>query len=77
LGRANFATALAGGQVPSVKVDVSRFNSKGTVAVANELLGTSPSATMVAAIEKGVRGKEATPSIITTLIISSPDFQRR
>jgi uncharacterized protein (DUF1800 family) len=77
LGRANFATALAGGQVPNVKVDMSRFNSKGTVAVANELLGTSPSATMVAAIEKGIRGNEATPSIITTLIISSPDFQRR
>jgi uncharacterized protein (DUF1800 family) len=77
LGRANFATALAAGQVPSVKVDMSRFNSKGTVAVASELLGTAPSANMVAAIDKGVRGKDSTPSIITTLVISSPDFQRR
>jgi uncharacterized protein (DUF1800 family) len=77
LGRANFATAVAAGQVPSVKVDMNRFNSKGTVAIASELLGTSPSSTMVAAIEKGVHGKEATPSIITTLIISSPDFQRK
>jgi uncharacterized protein (DUF1800 family) len=77
LGRANFATALAASQVPSVKVDVSRFNSKPTAFVATELLGTSPSATMVAAIDKGVQGKQANPSIVATLVISSPDFQRR
>jgi uncharacterized protein (DUF1800 family) len=77
LGRANFATALAAGQVPNVKVDVNRFNSKPTAFVASELLGTSPSATMVAAIEKGIPGKQANPTIVTTLVISSPDFQRR
>ena len=77
LGRANFATALAAGQVPSVKVDVSRFNSKPTAFVATELLGTSPSSTMVAAIDKGIRGRQANPSIVATLVISSPDFQRR
>jgi uncharacterized protein (DUF1800 family) len=77
LGRANFATALAAGQVPNIRVDVNRFNSKPTAFVASELLGTSPSAAMVAAIEKGVRGKPATPTIVTTLVISSPDFQRR
>ena len=71
------ATALAAGQVSSVKVDVSRFSSKPTAFVASELLGTSPSGTMVAAIEKGIRGKPSNPAIITTLIISSPDFQRR
>ena len=77
LGRANFATALAAGQLPTVQPDLSRFNSKGTVAIAGELLGTSPSATMVAAIEKGVRAREINPAIVTTLVISSPDFQRR
>jgi uncharacterized protein (DUF1800 family) len=77
LGRANFATALAAGQVPSVKVDVSRFNSRPTAFVATELLGTSPSSTMVAAIDKGIRGRQANPSIVATLVISSPDFQRR
>jgi hypothetical protein len=58
-------------------VDVNRFNSKPTAFVASELLGTSPSATMVAAIEKGIPGKQANPTIVTTLVISSPDFQRR
>jgi hypothetical protein len=32
---------------------------------------------MLTAIEKGVQGKEATPSILAALVISSPDFQRR
>jgi uncharacterized protein (DUF1800 family) len=77
LGRANFATALSSGQITGVKVDVSRFNLKGPAAVATELLGTTPPSSMVAAIEKGIHGKEMTPSILATLVISSPDFQRR
>jgi uncharacterized protein (DUF1800 family) len=77
LGRANFATALAAGQIPGVKADMSRFNLKGPAVVATELLGTTPSSPMVAAIEKGIHGKEMTPSILATLVLSSPDFQRR
>jgi uncharacterized protein (DUF1800 family) len=77
LGRANFATALAAGQIPGVKVDVSRFNFKGPSVIAADLLGTTPSASLLAAIEKGARGREMTPSILATLVISSPDFQRR
>jgi uncharacterized protein (DUF1800 family) len=77
LGRANFATALAAGQIAGVKVDMSRFNLKGPAAVATELLGATPSSSMVAAIEKGIHGKEMTPSILATLVISSPDFQKR
>jgi len=77
LGRANFATALAAGQIPGVKVDMSRFKLKGPAVVATELLGTTPSSSMVAALEKGIHGKEMTPSILATLVISSPDFQRR
>ena len=77
LGRANFATALAAGQIPGVKADMSRFNFKGPGVVAGELLGTTPPASLVAAIEKGTHGKEMTPSILATLVISSPDFQRR
>ena len=77
LGRANFATALVGGQIPGVKMDMSRFNLKGPAAVATELLGTTPPTSLVTAIEKGIHGKEMTPSILATLVIGSPDFQRR
>jgi hypothetical protein len=31
----------------------------------------------LAAIEKGAQGMEATPSLLASLVIGSPDFQRR
>jgi len=77
LGRINFATALLGGPMPGVKVDMSRFNFKDPSTVAADLLGTAPSPQTLASIEKGIQSKEATPSLITTLVLSSPDFQRR
>ncbi len=77
LGRINVASALAAGQVPGVKVDMSRFNFKDPPTVAGELLNRAPSASTLAAIEKGIQGQEATPSILATLVLSSPDFQRR
>jgi len=77
LGRINFASALASGQVPGVKVDVSRFNFKPPASVAGDLLGYAPSASMLTSMEKGIEGKEATPSMLTGVVLSSPEFQRR
>jgi hypothetical protein len=56
---------------------MSRFNFKDPSAVAGDLLSTAPSPQTLASIEKGIQNKEATPSLITTLVLSSPDFQRR
>jgi uncharacterized protein (DUF1800 family) len=77
LGRINFVTALVEGQIPGLKVDVSRFNFKRPGAVAAELLGMTPTESMISAIEKGLENKEVTPSILVRLIMSSPDFQKR
>jgi uncharacterized protein (DUF1800 family) len=77
LGRINFATAFTAGQVPGLKADLSRFNFKPPSAVAAELLGTAPSPSTIQAIEKGIEGKEVTPSMLTTVVLSSPEFQRR
>jgi len=77
LGRINFATALVSGQIAGVKADVSRFNFKEPAVVAGELLNTAPSRSMLTAIDKGIQDKEATPSLLTSLVMSSPDFQRR
>jgi uncharacterized protein (DUF1800 family) len=77
MGRINFATALTGGQVAGVKVDNRRFNFKDLSAVARALLSTPASPATLAAIEKGTQGTEATPSLVASLVISSPDFQRR
>jgi len=77
MGRINFATALTTRQVAGVNVDMSRFNFKDPSAVARTLLNTAPSPATLAAIEKGTHATEATPSMIASLVISSPDFQRR
>jgi len=77
LGRINFAIALTSGQFAGIKPDVSRFNFKTPAAVAEELLGIAPSQETIAAIEKSVEGKEATPSMIAATVLGSPEFQRR
>jgi uncharacterized protein (DUF1800 family) len=97
MARFSFANALAAGQIPGVKVDGSRFAGKDAAAIARELLGRDPSPQTQAAIEQGLRVKEAnsppstdvvtidlkqrsaeaTPTLITGLVISSPEFQRR
>jgi len=77
LGRINFSTALTAGQIPGVKIDMSRFNFKAPAAVAAEILNSAPSAQTLSAIESGLKDKEATPSLLTNLVMSSPDFQRK
>jgi len=77
LGRINVAAALVNGQVPGVRVDLSRLNFKNPATVARELLGVAASPSTLAAIEKGIEGQEARPSTLAELIIGSPDFQRR
>jgi uncharacterized protein (DUF1800 family) len=77
LGRMNFATALASGQIPGVKLDSSRLEGKDTAAIAREILGRPASDQTVEALMKGLDGKEPTARMVASLIISSPDFQRR
>jgi uncharacterized protein (DUF1800 family) len=77
MGRINFASALTSGQVPGVRVDVSRFNFKDPATVARALLDTPPSPALLTAIEQGIQGTEATPSVLSGLVLGSPDFQRR
>jgi uncharacterized protein (DUF1800 family) len=77
LGRINFATALTAGQVQGVKTELSRFNFKAPSVVATEILGFSPSPATIESIEKGIQGKEVTPSMLATVVLSSPEFQRR
>jgi len=77
LGRINFATALASDQIPGVKVDRARFSGKRAPDVAADLLNGAPSASTLAAIEKGVGGSAASSSLVPALVLGSPDFQRR
>ena len=77
LGRVNFATALASGQVPGVKIDSSRLEGKDAAAIAREVLGRTASDQTLEALAKGLEGKEPTARMVASLVLSSPDFQRR
>ena len=77
LGRMNFATALASGQIPGVKLETSRLEGKDAAAIAREVLGRDASAQTLEALTKGLEGKGATPRMVASLVLSSPDFQRR
>jgi uncharacterized protein (DUF1800 family) len=77
LGRMNFANALTAGQIAGVKVDTSALASSDTRRAAAQLLGVEPSAATLAAIQKGFDGKPPTPAVLATVLIASPDFQKR
>src|SRR5260370_42582084 len=77
MARMGFADALVNGQMPGGTVDSSQFTGKDAATIARELLGRDPSEQTLAAIEKGLPGKQPTPRLIATIIISSPEFQRR
>lgn len=77
LGRINFASALSAGQIPGVKFDGSWLDGKDPTMAARALLNRDASPETQAAIENGLRGRHTTPALVTGLVISSPDFQRR
>jgi uncharacterized protein (DUF1800 family) len=77
MGRVGFAASLASGLVPGVNVELSRWKGKDQSAIALDLLGHEASPESFAALEAGLQGKDPTPPFIASLILSSPDFQRR
>jgi len=77
MGRMNFSAALASGLVPGVILNPSNLAGKDYPAIARDLLGRDASPQTQTAIEKGLEGKNQTPPFIASLVLSSPDFQRR
>jgi uncharacterized protein (DUF1800 family) len=72
LGRLSFASALAAGQVPGVKVDPAHWDGKDNAAIAYELLGRDATPETL-----GVITDEMSPKSVAALIIGSPEFNRR
>ena len=77
LARINFAAALVEGRVPGVSVATARFDGKKPAVVAGELLSMPPSKQVEIAIESGLQSQQLTSATIASLVIASPDFQRR
>ena len=75
--RMNFAASIASGQVPGVKVDASRWKGMDNAAIARALLGREASKQTLDAIGTGLEGKDASPAVIASLVLGSPDFERR
>jgi uncharacterized protein (DUF1800 family) len=77
LGRMNFSIALVSGLIPGVKPDVSNLAGKDAPAIERQLLGHDISADTAATIEQGIQNKNAPPPFVASLVLGSPDFQRR
>jgi uncharacterized protein (DUF1800 family) len=77
MGRMNFSAALASGLVPGVALDPSHLAGKEYPAIAHDLLARDASQQTQTAIQKGLDGKPQSPPFIASLVLGSPDFQRR
>jgi hypothetical protein len=75
--RMNFAASIVSGQVPGVKVDTSRWKGTDNAAIARALLGREASKQTLDAIGVGLEGKDPSPGVIASLVLGSPDFERR
>src|SRR6516162_3494678 len=77
LGRMNFSAALVLGSIPGVKPDLSSLGGKDARAVGRQILGHDMSPQTAAAIDQAVQNKNAEPSFIGSMVLASPEFQRR
>ena len=65
MGRMNFATALASGLVPGVKLDSSRLEGKDAPGYRAGAAGTRGVGSDAEALAKGLEGKEPTAGIVS------------
>jgi uncharacterized protein (DUF1800 family) len=77
MGRMNFSASLASGLFSGVKVDPAKLEGKDSSVIARELLGRDASPPTLAALEQGLDPKQSSPLFIASLVLGSPDFQRR
>jgi uncharacterized protein (DUF1800 family) len=77
IARMNFGAAVASGQVPGVSVDTSRWQGMDHAAIAKALLGHEPSKPTLDALATGLEGKNPSPAVVASLVLGSPDFERR
>jgi uncharacterized protein (DUF1800 family) len=77
MARMNFAASIVSGQVSGVEVDASRWKGMDDAAIARALLAHEASKQTLDAIGTGLEGKDPSPSVIASLVLASPDFERR
>ena len=76
LGRINFASALAAGEIEGIKVDGRQLSSKAGPMV-ERLLGEGASSATRGRLDAFVSNPELSPASLAAAVLASPDFQRR
>jgi len=77
IARMNFGAAVASGEVPGVSADMSRWQGMDSASIAKALLGHDASRQTLDAIAAGLEGKNPSPAVVASLVLGSPDFERR
>jgi uncharacterized protein (DUF1800 family) len=77
IARMNFGAAVASGELPGVSVETSRWRAMDNASIAKALLGHEPSKQTLDALAAGLEGKNASPAVVASLVLGSPDFERR
>jgi uncharacterized protein (DUF1800 family) len=77
LGRMNFSAALVLGSIPGVKPDLSSLAGKAAPEIGRQILGHDMSPQTAAAIDQGGQNRNSEPSFVGSMVLGSPDFQRR
>ena len=78
LARMNFATALMAGQISGVKIKTDTLAVNDPRRAFTQVTGVEPGAATIAAIaSSGGSETMLTPAALGTVIIASPDFQKR
>jgi uncharacterized protein (DUF1800 family) len=77
IARMNFAAAIASGEVPGVFVNPSRWQGMDNASIAKALLGRDASKQTLDAIATGLEGRNPSPAVVASLVLGSPDFERR
>jgi uncharacterized protein (DUF1800 family) len=77
IARMNFGAAVASGEVPGVSVDTSRWQGLDHASIARALLGHDPTKQTLDAIATGLEGRSVSPAVVASLVLGSPDFERR
>ena len=77
IARMNFGAAVASGELPGVSVDTSRWQGMDNASVAKALLGRDASKQTLDALAAGLEGRNPSPAVVASLVLGSPDFERR
>jgi uncharacterized protein (DUF1800 family) len=77
IARMNFAAAVASGELPGVSVDPSRWQGLDQASIAKALLGRDASKQTLDALAAGLEGRNPSPAVVASLVLGSPDFERR